>query len=414
MARTTKPLTNTEVKQAKPKAKEYNLADGQGLYLRAKPNGTKLWLYQYTKPFVRTRTNLSLGSYPALSLKDARKQAEQFNTLLAKDIDPKEERTRIDLESTQAHLNTFQVIADKWFLIKQSNVSATYAEKIKQGLDNHIFPEMGRVPIHKINAPQTIHFLEPIAEKGSMETISKLCRWVNEIMVYAVNTGVIHSNPLSGIRKAFKTIKPKNMPTIKPERLPELMEAINQASITLITKSLIEWQLHTMVRPAEAAGIRWEEIDLDARVWTIPPERMKTGKSHTVPLSSQAITILNTMRPISGHRDYVFPSSRKPNEAVNSQTANMALKRMGFKGTLVSHGLRALASTTLNEQQFDSDIIESALAHIDKNTIRAAYNRAEYLEQRRVMMQWWSDHIEQAEAGKTQSEKGFKHLRVAT
>ncbi len=317
MSRSTKQLTNTEVNQAKHTDKEFNLADGKGLYLRVKPNGTKLWLFNYFKPCTKKRSNVSLGQFPALTLADARKQAAQYIALLAKDIDPREERTRIERESTQAHLNTFEVISDKWFRIKQSEVSKTYAAKIKQGLDNHIIPKMGKLPIHKINAPQTIGFLEPIAERGSMETISKLCRWINEIMVFAVNTGVIHSNPLAGIRKGFKKTKSRNMPTIKPEQLPQLMKVLNQASITVITKSLIEWQLHTMVRPGEAAGTRWDEIDLDAGAWTIPSERMKTGKSHTVPLSPQALTILETIYPISGHREHVFPSAKSPTEAAN-------------------------------------------------------------------------------------------------
>ena len=399
MARPAIRLTNTEVKQKKPQAKEFNLADGNGLYLRVKPSGSKIWLFNYFKPFTKKRSNMSIGHYPALTLAEARKQAEYLNSLLAKGLDPKVEQTRKEQDSSLAHLNTFKVISDKWLKIKQSEVSPAYAAKIKQGLDNHIFPKMGDLPIHKINAPQSIDFLEPIAEKGSMETISKLCRWLNEIMVYAVNTGVIHSNPLSGIRKGFKKTKSRNMPTIKPEQLPQLMKVLNQASITVITKSLIKWQLHTMVRPGEAAGTRWDEIDIKNALWVIPAERMKMKKPHSIPLSPQMLGLLEIIKPISGHREYVFPSDRNPLKPSNSQSANMAIKRMGYKGRLVAHGLRALASTTLNEQGFNPDVIEAALAHIDQNAIRGIYNKAEYLEQRRVMMQWWSDHIEQAATG---------------
>jgi integrase len=154
-----------------------------------------------------------------------------------------------------------------------------------------------------------------------------------------------------------------------------------------------------MVRPAEAAGARWDEIDANKALWEIPAERMKKSRAHTIPLSPQALNLLDILKPLSGHREFLFPADRNPWKPANSQTANMALKRMGFGGRLVSHGLRALASTTLNEQGFDPDVIEKALAHVDQNAIRAAYNRAEYLERRRVMMCWWSDHIEQAAMG---------------
>jgi integrase len=155
-----------------------------------------------------------------------------------------------------------------------------------------------------------------------------------------------------------------------------------------------------MVRPAEAAGARWEEIDLKNSLWEIPENRMKGGKPHNVPLSPQALSLLDILKPFSRQREFIFPADRNPRKSANSQTANMALKRMGFQGRQVAHGLRALASTTLNEQGFDKDVVEIALAHVDQNAIRAAYNRAEYLERRRVMMCWWSDHIEQAATGK--------------
>ena len=164
-------------------------------------------------------------------------------------------------------------------------------------------------------------------------------------------------------------------------------------------RCLVEWQLHTMTRPIESATARWEDINLEEKVWIIPEERMKMKKPHTIPLTPQTLALLDALKEISAHREYIFPSHRNPRSHVNSQTANMALKRMGFAGELVSHGLRALASTTLNEQGFDSDVIEAALAHVDKDEVRRAYNRAKYLERRRVLMCWWSEHIQQASIG---------------
>lgn len=225
-------------------------------------------------------------------------------------------------------------------------------------------------------------------------------------MNYSVNCGLVFSNPLSGIKAAFKKPKKENMASLKPEELPELMSAIANASIKRTTRCLLEWQLHTMTRPAEASGARWDEIDLDTKIWSIPPERMKKRREHRIPLTEQALALLETMQPISGHREFVFPSDRDPLKPCNSQTANMALKRMGFAGRLVSHGLRSLASTTLNEQGF-----EAALAHVDDNQVRSAYNRTDYLERRIPMMSWWSGHIDEAAQGSL-SVTGRKQLKV--
>jgi integrase len=411
MANTTKPLTNTEVKQAKPRDKEYNLADGNGLCLRVKPNRAKLWIFNYSRPYTKKRANLGLGGFPNLSLADARAQAQNFKVLLAKDVDPKDYRIEQARKDSKAHLNTFEHVATKWLKLKEAKVSQSYYKKISSRLNLHVFPNLGKLPLHKVNAVDTIEILEPLAKQGKLETINNICGWVNEIMVYSVNTGLIHANPLSGISKAFNSPKAVNLPTLKPEELPELMATLNGASIKLVTRCLIEWQLHTMVRPAEAAGARWDEISLDKAVWEIPAERMKKSRAHTVPLSPHALGILEVLKPISGHREFVFPADRNPRNPANSQTANMALKRMGFGGRLVSHGLRALASTTLNEQGFDADVIEAALAHVDQNAIRAAYNRAEYLERRRIMMQWWSERIAEASVGST-SVTGRRGLKI--
>ena len=218
-------------------------------------------------------------------------------------------------------------------------------------------------------------------------------------MTFAVNTGVIHSNPLIGIAAAFGVPEKRQMPTLKPAELPEFMEALSYASIKLTTRCLIELQLHTMTRPAEAAMAKWTEIDFDKQLWTIPAERMKMKREHIIPLTPQVISLLKRMQPTSGHLEYIFPADRNPNNHTNTETANMAIRRMGYKGRLVAHGLRALASTTLNEQGFDAELIDVSLAHVDKNTVRAAYNRADYIERRRELMSWWSEHITKAHNG---------------
>jgi len=391
-------LTTTQAASAKPKTKEYNLTCGKvpGLFLRIKPNSSKLWMFNYIRPHTKKRTNIGLGQYSTIPLAEARDIARKYRHQLAQGIDPKVERERLKRELTTAHLNTFEAVAREWFKTKEPDISSTYAFKIMQGLENHVFKSLGSVPVHLINTPDTIQVLKPLEAQGSLVSVRKICRWINEVMNFAVNTGLAPANPLSGILAAFKKPKTKNMATIAPNQIPRLMQAIENANITLTTKCLMEWQLHTMVRPGEAAGTKWEEIDLKAELWTIPKCRMKKGREHIAPLTPQTLAILKDMKPLSGHREHVFPSTNRPEDHANSQTCNMALKRMGFKGELVSHGMRHLASTALNEQRFDHDVIESALSHADANVIRATYNQAVYLEPRKKMMLWWSSHLEEA------------------
>lgn len=411
MAKITTRLTDKEIKASKPTNKEYNLFDGDGLRLRIKPNGSKHWILNYYRPTNRKRANLSFGKYPDLSLAMARKLSMEAKELLAQGIDPQEERKRHQQELKAVHEDTFLNVATNWFEIKKDDVTADYAVDIWRSLELHIFPAISGVPVSSITAPQIIELMKPIEAKGSLETVKRLAQRLNEIMNFATNCGLIQANPLTGIKAAFKKPKKENMAALKPAELPELMGAIANASIKRTTRCLIEWQLHTMTRPSEAAGARWDEIDWDEKVWTIPAERMKKRREHRIPLTEQMLELLEVIKPISGHREHVFPSDRDPKKPCNSQTANMALKRMGFAGRLVSHGLRSLASTTLNEQGYESDLIEAALAHVDDNQVRSAYNRTDYLERRRPMMCWWSGHVEEAAKGSL-SVTGTKTLKV--
>jgi len=414
MARKSIPLSDAQIKGTKPTPKEFNLADGEGLYLRVKPNGNKTWLFNYTKPVIEKRSNLKIGDYPEVSLKDARAKRQEYRELLAKGIDPQQHLAEQEQQKKLTVLSTFEAVAMDWFKLKIVNdkLSERYAYNIERSLQNHLFPFIGSYPISTLTAPQVIEALKPLAAKGTLETVSRLCQRINEVMTYAVNTGIISHNPLAGIKAAFETASAVNMPTLKPEELPELMQSLSKASIKIITRCLIEFQLHTMARPSEAAGARWEEFDLEQKLWNIPAERMKMKRPHSVPLTDQVLALLEVAKPISGRSEFVFPADRDPKKPTNKETANMALKRMGFKDRLVAHGLRALASTTLNEQGFDSDVIEMALAHVEKNQVRAAYNRAKYIERRKKLMQWWSNHIQEAANGNLSLAAGKKTLSL--
>lgn len=392
-------LTELAIRTAKAVDKDIVMSDGDGLQLRVRINSSKKWNFNYHHPVTNKRINMALGAYPELSLAQARKKTVEARELLAIGIDPKDHRdTQIQIKRAATE-HTFKNVATAWFELKKDSVTPAYAEDIWRSLTLHVFPDLEETPLSQITAPTVIELLRPLEAKGSLETVKRLTQRLNEILTYGVNSGVIFANPLGGIRAVFKKPKKQNMAALHPDELPELMLAIANASIKKTTRCLIEWQLHTMTRPAEAATTCWADIDFEKKTWTIPAERMKKRRAHVIPLTEPALALLKTIKPYSGHREFVFPADRNPRTHCNSQTANMALKRMGFEGRLVSHGMRSMASTTLNEHGWDSELIEVALAHVDKDEVRSAYNRAEYIERRRSMMEWWSNHIDKAATG---------------
>lgn len=393
MARTTRSLTSTEVLRAKALEKDLTLHDGDGLFLIVKTSGKKLWRFRYQRPAPKQRTMMGLGAFPALSLADARGLRADYLALLANGIDPQiqaevaEEQQQIALDSI------FSTVAANWFKLKSKSVTPDYAKDIWRSLEKGVFPAIGEIPVQQIKARKLVEALEPIKARGALETVRRLVQRINEIMIYAVNTGLIDANPASGVGMAFERPKKQNMPTLRPEELPKLMRSLVMSNLSVSTRCLIEWQLLTLVRPSEASGARWAEIDLDAKLWTIPAERMKAKREHIVPLSSQALEILEVMKPISAHREHVFPSRNDPKQPMNSQTANAAIKRIGYGGKLVAHGLRSIASTAMNEAGLNPDVIESALAHTDRNEVRKAYNRSTYITQRVEIMSWWGCYV---------------------
>ncbi|EDM3978856.1 integrase [Salmonella enterica subsp. enterica serovar Infantis] len=393
MARTTRPLTNTEVLRTKALEKDLTLHDGDGLFLIVKTSCKKLWRFRYQRPATKQRTMIGLGAFPALSLADARGLRADYLALLANGIDPQVQAEVVEEQQQIALDSIFSTVATNWFQLKSKSVTSDYANDIWRSLEKDVFPAIGETPVQQIKARTLVEALEPIKARGALETVRRLVQRINEIMIYAVNTGLIDTNPASGIGMAFEKPKKQNMPTLRPEELPKLMRSLIMSNLSVSTRCLIEWQLLTLVRPSEASGARWVEIDLDAKLWTIPAERMKAKREHIVPLSPQALDILEVMKPISAHREHVFPSRNDPKQPMNSQTANAALKRIGYGGKLVAHGLRSIASTALNEAGFNPDVIEAALAHSDKNEVRRAYNRSTYLLKRIELMNWWGELI---------------------
>lgn len=413
MPKVVKPLTDTQVKNAKPKDKEYLLSDGGGLSCKVRPSGSKSWLFEYNHPISKKRQRIIYGSYPDLSLADVRKMREKHRSLIAKKIDPKAHLEKELREAQQTLDNTFNKTMQEWLEFKKPEVSPDYLEDCQNRLENHVTPHIGNRPISEITTVEVITALEPLKNEKKLDTLQKVCGLIKQVMTYAVNKGYIEFNQLSTINKAFNT--PVSIPyaTIKPELLGEFLQRLNISNGKLVTKLLVQYQLHTMLRPAEAATAKWEHIDFETRQWIIPANYMKrTSKSkyrelsetgettpHIVPLTNQTIEILIFMQSISGGLEYVFPGDRNRNKHACTQSANNLIKNIGYKGKLVSHGLRSIASTYLNNQGFDSDLVEKSLSHIDTDKTRRAYNRAEYIERRRKVLQAWSDYIELSSNG---------------
>lgn len=405
-------LTAVQVKTAKPKGKVYRLSDGGNLYFCVRPNNSRSWQFRYKRPAQDKVTYLSFGTYPDMTLAEARDKALEARRMISEGIDPQLAKAEQKAMAIVEQNATFQFVAEQWKATKEGRIKEKTLHGNWRKLELYAFPKLGAIPVTKLTAPLAIAALRPIEDQGLLETVKRTAQLMNEIMNYAVNSGLIMANPLAGIRDVFKKHKVVHLKALQPHEMHELIKTIATANIQKVTRFLIEWQLHTMVRPNEASGARWEEIDLKNKVWTIPPQRMKKNREHVVPLTDQTIAILAAIKPISGHREFIFPSSRSPKVPTDSETANKALGRMGFKDRTTAHGFRSLASTTMNEQGFDYDVIEAALAHTDKNQIRAAYNRTDYLDRRRVLMSWWSEHIEKSSYGSYSVAYGVRLKQV--
>ena len=399
MAKIAKKLTDTEIKSTKPAEKEVNLFDGDGLLLRIAPlakGGKKNWYFRYAVPVTKKRTKVSLGTYPHLTLAKARALRDEYLSLLTNGIDPQVHNNQKANALKDATEHTFQAVAKKWLdeKVKTSGISQDHANDIWRSLERNIFSTLGDTPIKEIRPKMLKQHLEPIEKRGVLETLRRIISRLNEIFRYAATEELIEFNPADNLAQRFSKPKKQNMPALPPTELPRFLTVLNNASVRMETRLLIEWQLLTWVRPGEAVRTRWSDIDIETGMWNIPAEFMKMKKPHKVPLSKEALRVLDLMKAISGHREWVFPSIKAPLNHMHEQTANAAIIRMGFGGELVAHGMRSIARTAAEESgKFRTDVLEAALAHSKKDEIIAAYNRAEYLTERVVLMQWWSDYV---------------------
>lgn len=388
-------LTDTAIKALKPKEKNYKRADEKGLYLFVTPSGGKLWRMKYR--FNGKEKVLALGAYPVVSLRDARDKRDDARKLLADGIDPSELKKQTKHASQAAAENSFEVITREWFVKYQPSWSEGHAQRILRRLESNIFPWLGNRPVNEITAPELLTALRRIEERGAVETAHRTKQTCGQVFRYAIATGRAERDPSQDLRGALPPVKKSNFPTITdPKKIGALLRAIYSYEGHHVTLCALKLAPLTFVRPGELRHAEWSEINFDEAEWRIPAEKMKMGAVHIVPLSRQAIEVLNDIEPLTRHRSqYIFPSLRSAKRAMSENTINGALRRMGYsKDEMTGHGFRAMASTILNEQGWNGDAIERQLAHAERDGVRAAYNYAEYLPERRKMMQSWADYLD--------------------
>ncbi len=392
-------LTAIKIKNAKPNKKAYKLMDGAGLYLLINKSGGKYWRYNYR--YMGKHKTLSIGVYPEVSLKEARELHYQARRLLSDGIDPTHERKLEKAMKLEQSENSFEAIALEWLGRQRPTWAKSHTDNVEGRLRNHVFEYIGKRPIAEITAPELLTMLRRIELVGHHETAHRVRSVCGQVFRYAIVTGRAERDPSTDLKGALTAVKATSFAALTdPKEIGGLLRAIDGYSGDFVTKCALRLAPLVFVRPGELRHFEWAEIDFETNEWLIPAEKMKMNADHIVPLSEQAISILLQIKELTGKGKYVFPSVRTRLRPMSENTVNAALRRMGYtREEMTGHGFRAMASTLLNEQGFKEDWIEMQLAHSERNKVRAAYNRAKYLPQRKKMMQQWSDYLDSLRNG---------------
>lgn len=390
------PLTDTAIRNAKPAEKDSKLFDGGGLFLLVKPTGARWWRLKYR---IDGREKLlSLGVYPAVSLKDAREQRDDAKRLIARGIDPSAQRQATKAEKA----DTFEAVAREWFAKMAPTWAAGHAEKVMRRMELYLFPWIGSRPIGKLTAPDLLNCLRRVESRGKHDTALRAKQNAGQVFKYAVATGRADRDPSGDLRGALTPPVRAHYATITdPAEIGGLLRALDGYSGTFTVACALKLAPLVFTRPGELRKAEWSEFDLDGAQWRIPGARMKSRAPHIVPLSTQAVAILRELQPLTGAGRYLFPG-RSGSGHVSENTFNAALRRLGYdSGQFTAHGFRAMASTLLNEQGWSRDAIERQLAHGERDKVRAAYNHAQHMQERQRMMQAWADYLDQLRAGQS-------------
>jgi integrase len=395
------PLTDAKVRTVKANSKPIKLADGGGLYLDVRPNGTKLWRYRYR---IAGKENVfAIGKYPESSLADARAEHGKARVLVKRGVHPSHNRQVERLSNQTANANTFEAVAREWVSKKSGSWTPYYQRQVTNFLAADVFPHIGKLPIRGVTAAHLLEIIRRVESRGAVSIALLVRQWSSAIFRYAVATLRADGDPAAALRGAIQRPKVEHHKPLSREQIKDFMAAVDEYGGYRTTVIALQLMLLTFVRTVELRKAEWAEIDLERAEWRIPAERMKMREPHIVPLSGQAVAMLKELRSYTGGRPMLFPNYRRPKGCMTATTLNRALERMGFNGKgsigFSAHGFRATASTILNEMGYRSDVIERQLAHADRDKVRASYNHAEYMKERRGMMQDWATYLDSLQSG---------------
>lgn len=392
-------LTDTEIRKARAKDAAYRLADGGGLYLWVTPAGGKLWRWKYR--FDGQEKLMALGKYPAVPLARAREEHSKARTLLATGVDPMALRKANKTADKAAVENSFQSVARLWLEHWREGKSPRHVDYVERRMQMDILPCLGARPVAEIEAPELVAMVNAIEARGARDIAKRALETTGQIFRYAIANGYARRNPASEIRPSdiLKSTRKINYARIDARELAELLRAIEVYQGTPVTRLAMKLMALTFVRTGELIGAKWAEFDFQGARWDIPAERMKMRTTHIVPLSRQALEVLEILRTLTSESEWLFPGDRNAKKPMSNNTILKALERMGYKGRMTGHGFRGLASTILHEQGYNHEHIELQLAHAPRNAVSAAYNHALYLEPRANMMQDWAGFLEQTQRG---------------
>ncbi len=392
------PLNDRQIKNAKPAetGKKTKMFDGGGLYLEVTPAGGKVFRLKYR--IDGKEKTLTIGKYPTVSLAEARAAAENARRLLVSGQDPSEAKQQEKRERQAAALNTFEAIARRWHSDNLIRWKENHAARVLRYFETDVFPVIGAMPIQEIRVSDIKAVLDGVMARSVNNTAEKIREWTGAIFDYAVMLEIVETNPAYSLRKYIPAKQTDHRPALPREELTEFFRRLILAEIEPQNRIALILNMLTFLRSTELRGGQWNEIDFDAAVWTVPAQRMKHEKTapkppHAVPLADWTLELLAELKEITGNTPFLFPSRTKTDGFISDATIGRIIERMGYKGRVTPHGFRSLASSVLNEQGFNPDAIERQLAHIENNKIRAAYNRADYLTERKEFMQWYSDFL---------------------
>ena len=402
-------LTDPVIRAVQPKERPYKLSDGEGLVLLVQPNGSKWWRYRYR--YNGKEKMLSIGTYPKVTLKEARHLRVTASDLLKQGINPSQYRQEQKLIKTLAAENSFESVARLWWDNWKAARTERHAHYVIRRLEADVFPMIGSKPVTEITAPHLVMVIRQIESRGALDIAKRALSTCGQVFRYAVAHGLAERNPAADIKPAdvLKPVKKTNYARLDQKELPELLRRIEAYDGQPLTRLALQLMALTFVRTSELIGARWKEIEFDSKLWRIPAERMKMRFPHIVPLSRQAIAVLEALQELSGHSPLLFPGERNVTRSMSNNTLLFALYRMGYHSRMTGHGFRGIASTILHEKQYPDKHIELQLAHLVGNEVSRAYDYAEHLKPRARMMQHWADYLDEIkETGKCQTYSNYR------